>query len=305
MLAARWGHRHSDDIDVVVQGGTAYAEMLGARETLEALAESRGGKVSWVPQVQAVRIAWSNRDLGTTDKLEFFGEAESPPGHAEEIVDLEGRSTRTLGTRQILWGKLEQSRWVLNPKDFFDIREAGRRDPEALAAAVNAWPGAAMRDLAQTFRSSAAAAGKEIEAELRTAAAIAPGAGRIVAEEAGNAVERALYREVTVGVEKGLVRVDRVTVAGPLPPLRWPADETAVEAERTGMARHLDALGMRVVLEDAGAVAGRSAGAAAIWTARHGEIVEWSRPVEALRAMAATYAGRSAPRAGGDDDDAA
>jgi len=37
-------------------------------------------------------------------------------------------------------------------------------------------------------------------------AAIEPGAGRTVAEEAGSALERALYREVTLGVEKGLSR---------------------------------------------------------------------------------------------------
>ena len=294
VLGARWGHRHSDDVDVVVQGGTAYAEMLSARETLEALAKSRGGTVLWVPQVQAVRIAWpKNPDLGTTDKVEFFAEAESPPGHAERIVELEGRSTRTLGTRQILWGKLERSLRVGIAKDIFDIREAGWRDPEALATAVNAWAGWVMRELAQAFRSNAAAAGKVIEAELRTAPAIEPGAGRIIAEEAGDAVEQALYREVAVGVEKGLVRVDRVTGAGPLPSLRWPADETAVEAERTGVARHLDVLGMRVVLNDAASVAGRSEGAARIWTAQDGDTVKWERPAEALRAMAAAYAGRT------------
>ena len=293
VLAARWRHRYSDDIDVVVQGPTAYAEMLSARETLEALAESRGGTVFWVTDLQAIRIAWPNRDLGTTDKLEFFGEAQSPPGHAERIDNLEGRWTRTLGTRQILWGKLDRCRRGLTAKDIFDIREAGRRDPEALVAAVNAWPSFTMRQLAQTLRSDAAAAGEEIEAEVRTAAGIEPGGGCIIAEEAGNAVERALYRQVTVGVEKGLVRVDRVNGAGPLRRLRWSADETAVEAERTGMARHLTAVGMSVVLEDAASVSGQSEGAAAIWTARDGDIVKWRRPPEALRAMAATYAGRA------------
>ena len=283
VLAARWGHRHSDDVDIVVQGGTAYAEMRSARQTLDSLAENRGGKVSWVPRVQAIRIAWTNQNLDTIEKLEFFGEAESPPGHAERIVELEGRSTRTLGTAQILWGKLERCLRVFAAKDIFDIRDADHRDPEALAAAVNAWPDAAMRELAQAFRSNAAAAGKVIEAELRTTDAIKPGAGRIVAEEAGNAIERTLYREVTVGVEKGLVRVDRVTAAGPLPPLRWPADETAVEGERTGMARHLEALGMRVVLNDAASAAGRSEGAATIWTARDGDTVKWERPTEALK----------------------
>ncbi len=294
VLAARWGHRYSDDIDVVVQGPTAYAEMLSVRAALDALAKSRGGTVLWVPSVQGVRVTWPDRGLGTHHRLEFFGEPESPPRHAERIVDLEGRSTRTLGTRQILWGKFDRCRRGIVAKDVFDIREAGRREPEELAAAVNACPAAFMRELAQTFRSDAAAVGREIAEEVRTAVALGPGAGRIVAEEAGLAIERALYREVVVGVEKGLVRVDRVTAAGPLPPLRWPAGETAAEGERTGMARHLDAFGMGVVLEDAAFVAGRSAGAAAVCTLRDVDVVRWKRPPEVLREMAETYAGRGA-----------
>ena len=50
---------------------------------------------------------------------------------------------------------------------------------------------------------------------------------------------------------------------------------------------------MSVVLEDAASVSGQSQGAATIWTARDGEIVNWRRPPEALRAMAATSAGRA------------
>ena len=302
VLAAWWKHRDSDDIDVVAQGETAYAEMLSARKTLDALAESCGGTVSWVNDLQAVRIAWPDLDSGATDKIEFFGEAESPPEHAERSVNLEGRSTRILGIRQILWGKLDRCLKRITSKDVFDLREAGLRDTEEVVAAVNAWPGWKMRELAQTFRSDAPAIGEEIEAQLRTTAVIEAGAGRIVAEEAADAVERALYREVRVGVEKGLVRVDRATVVGPLEPLRWPPDETAVEAKRTGMARCLDALGMRVVLDDAASVASRSDGAAEIWTARDGDIVKWTRPPEVLRTMAASYTARTAQRGGSPRD---
>ena len=125
VLAAWWKHRDSDDLDGVVQGETAYAEMLSAGKTLDALAESRGGTVSWVNDLQAVRIAWRDLDSGATDKIEFFGEAESPPEHAERSVNLEGRSTRILGIRQILWGKLERCLKRITSKDVFDLREAG------------------------------------------------------------------------------------------------------------------------------------------------------------------------------------
>ena len=101
VLAAWWKHRDSDDLDVVVQGETTYAEMLSAGKTLDALAESRGSTVSWVNDLQAVRIAWRDLDSGATDKIEFFGEAESPPEHAERIVDLREaglRDAEELGT---------------------------------------------------------------------------------------------------------------------------------------------------------------------------------------------------------------
>ncbi len=60
------------------------------------------------------------------------------------------------------------------------------------------------------------------------------------------------------------------------------------------MARHLDAFGMGVVLEDAAFVAGRSAGAAEVCTLRDVDVVSWKRPLELLREMAETSAGRYA-----------
>ena len=295
VLAARWRHRHSDDIDVVVQGPAAYAKMLSARGKLTVLAEQRGATVRWVPEIRAVRLTWPNSELASGDKLEFFGRAESPPQYDERAIELEGRSTRTLGTAQILWGKLDRCARGIVAKDVVDIREAGCCDSEALAAAVNAWPSATMRAFAQTLRSDAATLGEEIEATVRTAVPLQPGAGRTIAHEAGDSIERALYREVAIGVEKGLVRVDRETTTGVLPPLRWPPDENGVEGERTGMVRHLAALGMSVVLDDAVSVARRAHGAARLWTARAGCIVEWRRPPEVLQAMVDACAGREAP----------
>ena len=302
VLAARWGHRGSDDVDVVVQGVAAYKQMLSAQQTLDELARCRGGDVLWVPRLHAVRIVWTAGDPAISDKLEFFAESESPPRYAERMQDLEGRLTRTLGTRQILWGKLDRCLRLFSPKDIFDIREAGRRDADELVVAVNAWPVSAMCGLAHVFRSNAATVGGEIEEALRSVAAVASGDGRLVAREAADAVERALYRELTVGVEHGLVRVDRLTAEGLLPSLRWLPAETEIEAERTGLARYLDCNGISVALDDAVAVAERSDGVAKVWIGRAGETVEWNRPTEALMAMADDYVGRAVPRTGAEAD---
>ena len=303
VLAARWGHRGSDDVDVVVQGATAYKEMLAVQRTLDALARRRGGDVLWVPRLHAVRIMWTTGRPAMSDKLEFFAESESPPGYAERMQDLEGRLTRTLGTRQILWGKLDRCLRLFSPKDIFDIREAGRRDADELVVAVNAWPDSAMRGLVHAFRSNAATIGAQIEEALRTVAGLVPGDGCIIAREAADAVERVLYREVTVGVEHGLVRVDRVIGLGPLLPLRWLPAETVLEAERTGLARYLDCNGISVALDHAASVAARSDGVVKVWIGRAGETIEWNRPTEALMAMADDYAGRAAPRTGAEADE--
>lgn len=76
-----------------------------------------------------------------------------------------------------------------------------------------------------------------------------------------------------------------------------PAD-TALEAERTGLARYLDCNGISVTLDDAASVAGRFEGVANVWFGRAGETVEWNRPTEASMAMADDYARRAAPRTG-------
>lgn len=68
------------------------------------------------------------------------------------------------------------------------------------------------------------------------------------------------------------------------------------------MARHADALGMGVVLQDVASVFGRSEGAAVIWTARAGDIVEWRRPLEAPLAIVENCVARAAPRAGAEAD---
>ena len=72
-----------------------------------------------------------------------------------------------------------------------------------------------------------------------------------------------------------------------------PAD-TALEAERTGLARYLDCNGMSVALDDAASVAGRFNGVANVWIGRAGETLEWDCPTEASMAMADDYARRAA-----------
>ena len=240
----------------------------------------------------------ADRDPSAPEKIEFFAESESPPRYAERVQDLEGRPTRTLGTRQILWGKLDRCLRLFAPKDIFDIREAGRRDVAELVAAVNAWPDFVMRELAHALRSNAAMLGKEMAEALRTVAVTTHGDGCLVAREAADAVERALYREVTVSVEDGTVRVDRLTGDGPLEPLRWLPAETVAEADRSGLSRYLADNGISAALQDAASVARYSKGAGKIWIGRAGETVEWNRPTSVLKAMGERYARRNAPRGG-------
>ena len=86
------------------------------------------------------------------------------------------------------------------------------------------------------------------------------------------------------------LRADKAMVGAKIEaePLRWPPEETEVYGQRTGMARHLGNRQLSVVLEDAARVAAETNGTAALWTARDGKTVEWTRAREALHAIRET-----------------
>ncbi len=126
ILNARWHHRESIDIDMLLPGRrNANALRRGGR--LDLAAAVGGTTVREKENRVTVRTREGVLDV-TTMKPEF-------PGW-ERHVEVEGQTEAVLTTAQILRGKLNRIRTGL-PRDAFDLITAARAEPLALEIAVN------------------------------------------------------------------------------------------------------------------------------------------------------------------------
>lgn len=141
MLAARWRHRASKDVDIRVnpQGGDGLLSRIHAEPTLgEALDRDMVAAGAWA------------KDDRFRHVLQYgFG----PPGHGDpprlELVELlphlRGEMTWTVSENMAFWsatneeilaGKWIDRRHAMPTRDVFDFAVAGRKDPAALQRAI-------------------------------------------------------------------------------------------------------------------------------------------------------------------------
>ena len=133
ILAARWSHRESQDIDLLVhpRTETRFLQPAAAPELHHRLEALGARKISFGRFSQI---------LFHESRIEMLAAEPQPQvGHRRAIVD--GKETTTLASSQILTGKF--SNRSLNPpvRDLYDLAVARTRAPRALMVAVNALPG--------------------------------------------------------------------------------------------------------------------------------------------------------------------
>ena len=141
MLAARWGHRSSKDIDVKVNDGFGYALVSRAREEpmvkakldrQMAAAGSTGRR--WLSPVQLVYTfgAPSDDDPPRIDLTEF-----APKLHMAVVrTTSEGMAFWSSTNEEILAGKWKDRRFDLLVRDIFDFGVGGIADGPALQGAL-------------------------------------------------------------------------------------------------------------------------------------------------------------------------
>ena len=133
VLAARWRHRESHDIDLLVhpRTETRFLHPEAAPELHRRL-EAAGAR--------KIRFGRFSQILFEESRIEMLAADPQPQvGHQRAIVD--GREVNALASSQILTGKF--SNRSLNPpvRDLYDLAVAGTAAPRALAIAVNALAG--------------------------------------------------------------------------------------------------------------------------------------------------------------------
>ena len=133
ILAARWRHRESQDIDLLVhpRTETRFLHPEAAPELHRRLEAAGARKITFGRFSQI---------LFEESRIELLAADPQPRvGHSRAIVD--GKEVTVLASSQILTGKF--SNRSLNPpvRDLYDLAVAGTIAPRALAIAVNALAG--------------------------------------------------------------------------------------------------------------------------------------------------------------------
>ena len=203
ILAARWRHRRSFDVDVIVPPETRLAER---RNRLEESFQRLQAEVVIHERLDKARIT-------LTDEQVIDVWARKPMmGKAVLNEDVEGRRERTLTTAQILRGKIERAAMQL-ARDAYDVLTASHEDAPALEAAVNAVPRETAKELAWIW----AQANPTIREDARTSisgAAVDEAALRNLGTRAGAALYDALYKNFRITVSRGEMEVAAVTNGG-------------------------------------------------------------------------------------------
>jgi hypothetical protein len=230
VLAARWGHRLSVDIDVLVpdRQGVQDAHPGGPCD----LARATGGRAvgKWRDRIK-VRVGEALLDVAAMSP-------ELPGLEAREQV--EGRNEIVLSTAQILRGKLNRTHQGL-ARDAFDLITAAKADPQALQAAVNALDTAETEIVSRNLRSAndqmandAPDALRGIGDEFRT------DLGRL-GEHSASAVEDSRYTRVRITLEAGQLIIERQTRSGVQHPAQYAIRDVADALRRSGIGEYLTA----------------------------------------------------------------
>lgn len=149
VLAARWGHRRSTDIDIKLRAdaGLRVLKTSGDPETARRFHER-------MKELGAVSIAEMHEDLIVvnfpTGRIDIF-QSDDAMKEGQMREQLEHRTDPVASNAQILHGKM--GRWARSPtRDVFDVAVANELAPEALETAVNGLPPDSTREIRATWR---------------------------------------------------------------------------------------------------------------------------------------------------------
>ena len=255
VLAARWRHRDSFDIDLVVERTVPLRELANPSNSFDLTMRALGGTPEYFRRQCTVTFPSGQVDLLQVDPV--------PPG-AEHLAVVDGTPTLVLDTAQILHGKLERADKIV-VRDVFDLIKAAELDPHALAAAVNCRNRRETEVVATGFEEANAALGRDAHHQL-------VGAGEIndpetLGTQAAAAIRGAVYRHVTVRTEGPLGIVETTTNGGTARRIKMMQAEVERKLAESGLMEHLiaGAFGahrIRRALEDACA---RERGDQVVW----------------------------------------
>ena len=205
ILAARWRHRKSRDIDVLT--GPDYAlwrQSEGLNGVMRALGATACGYNARRRQYRA-----TFRVENESQTVEIWPHEPQPRG-AERETDVDGRVELVLATSQILKGKLERGEDAL-ARDVLDVITAEQRDPEGLEVAVNAIEPPYVRLVTGVWEAAAESIRARAEHELQEAGGADP---RELGPRASQAIRNRMYTGMRIEAREALILITTTAADG-------------------------------------------------------------------------------------------
>ena len=233
VLAARWKHRNSHDIDIVVPEKTNLWTYGAALD--DAMTALGADKYGYSPKHKQYRAAFT--EGSTRQTLEIWPNDPEPRG-AERAAEIDRVSEVVLATAQILKGKLERGEDAL-ARDVIDVITAERLDPAGLEVAVNAVTPPYARLVGAVWDRAQTTIARRAEAEFGDTIADPATLG----PRAGEAILARMYARIAVAVEDGRIVATTTTAGGTMRRREWTAGEAAERFVTSGVDAALS--GMR------------------------------------------------------------
>ena len=241
ILAARWKHRESYDIDLVVQPDTPLgmlAEANNPAAQFEARMRTLGGKPAFFPMARLWTVSFDEGER----KLDLWATAPLL-GAGQRACTIDGRLETALSSAQILRGKLERAEEPL-ARDVFDIIKANEKEPGALEAAVNAISRDAAESIAQNYHWAAPTIAADAERVLRGIREHERIEPRQLGNRAGpHAIGSALYTTCRIHTRNGAIEVTTATNVRGEETIRIEPNNAQRHFEATGLSAHLQPKG--------------------------------------------------------------
>ena len=205
ILAARWRHRKSRDIDVVTDPDfTLWRQSEGLNGVMRALGATACGYNARRRQYRATFRAGNE-----SQSVEIWAHEPRPRG-AERETDVDGSVELVLATSQILKGKLERGEDAL-ARDLLDVITAEQQEPESLEVAVNAIEPPYVRLVMGVWEAAAEAIRARAEHELGEAGGADP---RNLGPRASQAIRDRMYAGMRIEAREALIAITTTAADG-------------------------------------------------------------------------------------------
>ncbi len=234
ILAQRWAHRESTDIDLTVPAGSRVLELDKRFDgTLETDMYALGARDVLMGETLH-RIVF---DEGTVD----IAELDSCPasGHRRAVID--DYEVAVKSTAQILRGKLERALKQESPaRDLFDVAVAHHAEPHALAYATNMLDAERIRDIRNHWGTNAYRLEQEAGTKLLRINPEYEPERRGLIDRAMRRLDGALYRQVTIRRDEGRVAIHTRTNAHVPNTIPVSRDDLSGTFDASGIGTFLD-----------------------------------------------------------------